>query len=146
MSSAIKPLVVKLSDEDVIRDLKHEAQIADRSMAGQIEHWVKLGKAVEAALGSSEIRAVKENARAFSRGTTVEGVKEKILSSLNQLILSPDRTSVKARIMAAGVPVYQSDPANPGRVIQINPEGNRVSGHIKDGSFVPAETRRRKAS
>ena len=38
MSSAIKPLVVKLSDEDVIRDLKHEARIADRSMAGQIEH------------------------------------------------------------------------------------------------------------
>jgi len=147
MSSAIKPLVVKLSDEDVIRDLKHEAKIADRSMAGQIEHWVKLGKAVEAALGSSEIRAVKENARAFSRGTTVvEGVKEKILSSLNQLILSPDRTSVKAGIMSGGVPVYQYDPANPGRVIQINPDGSRVSGHIKDGSFVPVETRRRKAS
>jgi ParD-like antitoxin of type II bacterial toxin-antitoxin system len=146
MSSDIKPLVVKLSDKDVIRDLKHEARIADRSMAGQIEHWVKLGKAVEAALGSSEIRAVKENSRAFSQGTTGKGMLEKILSSLNQLIISPDRTSVKAGIMAAGVPVYQSDPARSGRIIKINPDGSRVSGNIRNGSFVPAETRRRKAS
>jgi hypothetical protein len=146
MSSAIKPLVVKLSDEDVIRDLKQEARIADRSMAGQIGHWVKLGKAVEAALVSSEIRAVKENSRVLSRGTAGDGMLEKILSSLNRLIISPDRTSVKAGIMAAGVPVYQSDPANPGRIIRINPDRSRVSGNIRNGSFVPAETRRRKAS
>jgi len=146
MSSAIKPLVVKLSDKDVIRDLKHEARIADRSMAGQIEHWVKLGKVVEAVLVSSEIRAVKENSRALSRGTTGKGMLEKILSSLNQLLISPDRTSIKSGIMAAGVPVYQSDPARPGRIIKINPDGSRVSGNFRNGSFVPAETRRRKAS
>jgi hypothetical protein len=146
MSSAIKPLVVKLSDKDVIRDLKHEARIADRSMAGQIEHWVKLGKVVEAVLVSSEIRAVKENSRALSRGTTGKGMLEKILSSLNQLIISPDRTSIKAGIMAAGVPVYQSDPARPGRIVKISPDGSRVSGNFRNGSFVPAEARRRKAS
>jgi len=143
MPSIVKPLVVKLSDEDVIRNLKHEAKIADRSMAGQIEHWVKLGKAVEAALGSSEIRAIKEDSRAFSSGVAGEGMLEKILSSLNQLVISADRTSIKTRIMAAGVPVYESDPANPKRIIQISPDGSRVSGTIKKGTFVPAETRRK---
>ncbi|OIP33061.1 MAG: hypothetical protein AUK27_11480 [Deltaproteobacteria bacterium CG2_30_66_27] len=143
MPSFVKPLVVKLSDVDVIRDLKNEAKIADRSMAGQIEHWVKLGKAVEAALGSSEVRAIKEDSLALSSSAAGEGMLEKILSSVNQLVASTDRTSIKTYIMKAGVPVYQSDPANPKRIIQINPDGSRVSGNVRKGSFVPAETRRK---
>lgn len=47
--------------EGVIRDIKSEARVSDRSMAGQVEHWVKLGRVVEAILGNEEIKVLKEN-------------------------------------------------------------------------------------
>jgi len=94
-------------------------------------------------LGSSEVRAIKEDSLALSSSAAGEGMLEKILSSVNQLVASTDRTSIKTYIMKAGVPVYQSDPANPKRIIQINPDGSRVSGNVRKGSFVPAETRRK---
>lgn len=139
---------IKLSDQNVIRDLVHEAEVSDRSVAGQAEHWMKLGQAAEAILGSGDVKLLKESFRAVLQGTTVEGVKEKILSTLNQLAISPDRVAVRKQILSAGVPVFQTDPARPGRVIQINPDGTRVSGTIREGAFVPAQTagRRQKAS
>src|SRR5512138_855323 len=102
-------MVVKLSDPDVIDGVKQEAPIADRSMAGQVEHWVKLGQAVEALLGISEVRALKESLRAGEPAPSVEGVKERILSTLQRLAASPDRASVRARILSPGVPLFQSD-------------------------------------
>jgi hypothetical protein len=136
-----KQLVVKLSDEDVIRDVKHEAKNADRSMAGQIEHWVKLGQAVEALLATAEVNVLKENLRTIVRRVGPEAVKAKILSSINQLMMSPLRESVRARILAHGGPVFQADPSNPGRVVRIMPDGTRTSGRIKEGSFVPSPAR-----
>jgi ParD-like antitoxin of type II ParDE toxin-antitoxin system len=55
-----KQMVVKLSDQVVIRDVRSEAQVSDRSMAGQVEHWVKIGQAVEAILGNAEVKVLKE--------------------------------------------------------------------------------------
>jgi hypothetical protein len=127
MPAITRQMVVKLSDEDVIRGVKHEAKIADRSMAGQIEHWVKIGRAVEALT--------------IVRRAGAEGVKAKILSSINQLTISPGRESVQERILARGGPVFQADPSNPGKVIRIMPDGTRATGRIKEGSFVPATAR-----
>lgn len=142
-----KQKVVKLSDRDVIRDIEREARIADRSMAGQVEHWVKLGQAAEAILGTSEIRTLKESLQgAASRKVSLEGVKEKILSVLGRPMSDLERVSVQARVLSPGVPVFQADPADPRGVIRIDPDGTRVAGRIRDGQFVPAQPRRRKAS
>lgn len=141
MPATTKQMVVKLSDEDVIRDVKHEAKIADRSMAGQIEHWVKIGQAVEALLATAEVNALKENLPTIVRQASAEGVKAKILSSVHQLMISPSRKPVQARILAHGGPVFQADPSNPGMVIRILPDGTRTTGRIDEGSFVPAKAR-----
>ena len=50
-----KQMVVKLSDQMVIRDVRSEAQGIGLFMAGQVEHWVKIGQAVEAILGNAEV-------------------------------------------------------------------------------------------
>jgi hypothetical protein len=141
MQATTKQIVVKLSDENVIRDIKHEAEIADRSMAGQIEHWVKIGQAVEALLGTAEVKVLKENLQTIIRQASAEGVKAKIISSINQLMISPNRESVRARILAHGGPVFQADPSRPGRVVRILPDGTRTTGRIKEGAFIPATAR-----
>src|SRR5512134_2014062 len=107
MPAITRQMVVKLSDENVIRDVKHEAKIADRSMAGQIEHWVKIGQAVEALLATAEVNVLKENLQTIVRQAGPKGVKEKILSSIHQLVTSPGRAPVQARIFAHGGPVFQ---------------------------------------
>ncbi|MBI5576850.1 MAG: hypothetical protein HY896_10870 [Deltaproteobacteria bacterium] len=137
-----KQMAIKLSDVQVIRDVKHKAKIADRSMAGQIEHWVKLGQAVEALLSTTEVNTLKEYLKNFVHQPDAESVKMKILSSINQFIYSSDRRSVKDRILSHGGPVFQSDTEHPGRVIRIMPDGTRASGTIHEGAFVPVATRR----
>ncbi len=141
MPAVTRQMVVKLSDEDVIRGVKHEAKIADRSMAGQIEHWVKIGRAVEALLATAEVNALKENLQTIVRRAGAEGVKAKILSSISRLMTSPVRESVQERILARGGPVFQADLSNPGKVIRIMPDGTRATGRIKEGTFVPATAR-----
>ncbi len=141
MQATVKQMVVKLSDRDVIRDVKHEARISDRSMAGQVEHWVKIGRAVEAILGNAEVMALKENLQHFVRQATARGVESKIVSAVTHVMMTRDREAVKAHIVGSGVPVYQADPSHPGKVIRIMPDGSRASGRVRGGIFVPAPAR-----
>lgn len=133
-----KQMVVKLSDQVVIRNVRSEAQVSDRSMAGQVEHWVKIGQAVEAILGNAEVKVLKENLPFFLKQVSAQSVESKIVSALTQIMLSPDREAVKAKILAPGVPVYESDPVHPGKVIRIMPDGTRASGRIMGGVFTPS--------
>jgi hypothetical protein len=133
-----RQMVVKLSDQGVIRDVRSEARVSDRSMAGQVEHWVKLGRVVEAILGNEEVKVLKENLPFFLKQVSAQSVESKIVSTLTQIMLSPDREAVKAKILAPGVPVYEADPAHAGKVIRIMPDGTRASGRVKDGLFTPS--------
>ncbi|KPP82296.1 MAG: protein of unknown function DUF3423 [Oceanicaulis sp. HLUCCA04] len=38
---------VKFADETLIDDARHESEIQSRSLAGQITHWARLGRAIE---------------------------------------------------------------------------------------------------
>ncbi len=45
----MKAVSVKISNE-LADSARQVAQLSDRSLAGQIEHWAKLGKSVESVL------------------------------------------------------------------------------------------------
>jgi hypothetical protein len=51
---------VKLSD-DLALSARLEAEATDRSITAQIEHWAKLGRAVEAALKHADVLALKRS-------------------------------------------------------------------------------------
>jgi hypothetical protein len=104
---------------------------------------VKIGQAVEAMLGNAEIRAIKENLPMFLTRVSAQSVEQKIVSTVTQLMMNPDREVVKAKILAPGVPVFQADPDHVGRVIRIMPDGTRTSGRMKGNSFVPSSGARR---
>ncbi|MFO1456216.1 MAG: nucleotidyltransferase domain-containing protein [Steroidobacteraceae bacterium] len=60
------PQPVKLSDP-MVDAARAAAADADRSIAGQIEHWARLGRAAEAVLGHDEIVRVKRSGGSQSR-------------------------------------------------------------------------------
>jgi len=49
---------VKLSDA-LVKLARTEAEASDRSITAQIEHWAKLGRSVETALGHEDVLALK---------------------------------------------------------------------------------------
>ncbi len=104
---------VKVSDR-LLALAKKEADSTHRSATAQIEHWATLGRAVEVMAAYRDVLALKRLGNALPMPAFVP--REAVLGLLEQLVADPDRDSVKARIRAAGGPVYVSDPGRPGSV------------------------------
>jgi len=119
------PLPVKISDR-LLALAREEAQGTHRSMTTRIEHWANLGRAVEV-IEPYQIFPVPAH--------TPRGVLHDLLMGL---VADADRGSLKARIRAAGTPVYMTDPAYPGMLVEVREAGTRVSGHLEGRRFVAA--------
>ncbi len=124
---------VKLSDE-LVRVARREAGAADRSITGQIEHWAKLGRAVESLLTSKDAAGLKT-----LTGQAPQAVRERqIIKLLDAFSVRSERTPALEKIHASGNPVYGTDPAYPGRIVRIDPDGTRTPGRFVKRRFVPA--------
>lgn len=74
--NVLMPQPVKLSDA-IVSAARSSAPVANRSIAGQIEHWATLGRAVEGALTSEEVHALKKfNGRGGKRARAL--VRQKV--------------------------------------------------------------------
>ena len=62
--------------------------------------------------------------------------RENVHDLLIALMHDSDRENVKARIHAAGTPVYTTDPAQSGKIVQVRTDGTRLSGHLRGRQFV----------
>ena len=131
---------VKLSDELVL-SARLEAEAADRSITAQIEHWAKLGRAAEVALGYTEAIALKrsrgDTATAFDSPTA----RDAVMRVLGTLASSGDRREVKAAVRASGKAIYGTDSAHPGLVVREDPDGTRKLGRFVNRKFIPATGR-----
>jgi hypothetical protein len=132
-------LPVRLSDELVLC-ARDEARAADRSMTAQIEHWAKLGRAVESVLRHGDVRAIKAR---VSRPPARSG-RRAVRAALAQAI-DGDSSAARAKIGATGQPLYGTDPRWPGLVVRIDADGTRTPGRFDQRRFVPDDgaTRRR---
>ena len=97
---------------------------------------IRLGKCVIDIVLFDEVKLLEQ----FEQ-VSAKSVESKIISTVTQIMMSTDREAVKAKILAPGVPVYEADPAHPGKVIRIMPDGTRASGRVKDGVFAPSPVR-----
>ncbi len=64
---------VKLSDKLVL-DARLAAEVQERSIAGQIEYWAKLGKALDPVLRVPQAQALRRNAETTSLGDRLTSV------------------------------------------------------------------------
>ncbi|MBI4638741.1 MAG: hypothetical protein HY727_20580 [Candidatus Rokubacteria bacterium] len=127
---------VKVSDQ-LLALAREEARSTHRSATAQIEHWATLGRAVEVMVAYREVLALKRAGQTLPIPTFIR--REEVHELLARLVEDVDRKNVKTRIRAAGTPLYTTDPAYPGAIVEIQTDGTRVPGRLEGRRFVPLE-------
>jgi ParD-like antitoxin of type II bacterial toxin-antitoxin system len=133
------PAPVKISDRLLAR-AKQEARDSHRSVTAQIEHWATLGRAVEVMAGHRDVLMLKRAGERLAMPSWVR--RDEVEAALTHLLPDSDRESVKARIRAGGGPLYEADPEDTERVIQIAADGRRTRGRFEGRTFVSDERER----
>jgi hypothetical protein len=120
---------VKLSDALVL-DARLTAEIAERSIAGQIEFWAGLGKAIEPLLRMPQAMALKKAGE---------------VRSLSECLAEPGTDAGSRRVMdylkSRPFPHYEADPEMSGVLVRIDEDGTRVRGRFANRRFEAVEPR-----
>jgi hypothetical protein len=114
---------VKISDE-LISDARLTAKIAQRSIAGQIEFWAQLGRAIEPLLEGSRALALRQAGAAVP---------------LSECLASIDSTEGRRRVVdyldSRPFPHYQPVPSSPGLLTRVDADGTRTLGRFVGREF-----------
>ena len=130
------PAPVKVSDR-LLALAREEAKSAHRSTTAQIEHWATLGRAVEVLVAYSDVLALKRAGQTLPIPARVP--PGEVHDLLTRLAEDSDRATVRARIRASGTPLYTTDLAHPGMIVEVRADGTRTVGRFEGRRFVPAE-------
>ncbi|MFO0967774.1 MAG: hypothetical protein U0793_19605 [Gemmataceae bacterium] len=118
---------VKLSDE-IVLDARLTAEVAERSIAGQIEFWAKLGRAIEPLLEGARALALR-------RAGAVKPLSE-LLASVDS---KKGRQRVRAYLESRPFPHYEPAPGSPNLLVRIDEDGTRTVGRFVGREFRAAE-------
>ena len=118
---------VKLSDSLVL-EARLVGAAQERSIAGQVEFWAKLGRSLEDLLCARELRA-------FRAGATQQ--------SLTELVESIDKAEGRARLKAylesEPYPHFEPHPTRKGLLVRIEADGRRTTGRFVNREFVDSK-------
>ena len=113
---------VKVSDA-LILDARLTGEVAERSIAGQIEFWARLGRAIEPLLRGDQVLALRRTGD---------------LRPLSESLLTADsnagRRRVKKYLMALPYPHYEQS-SSPGLLVRIDKNGKRTLGRFVNREF-----------
>ena len=116
---------VKVSDA-LMLDARVAGEIVERSMAGQIEFWAKIGRALEPLLRGDQVLAL----------CRAGGVKS--LSDCLESVDSPaGRRRVFEHLKTRPYPHYQAAAESPGLLERIEADGKRTVGRFVNRQFQP---------
>jgi hypothetical protein len=116
---------VKLSDEMIL-----EARVAGaamgRSIAGQVEFWASLGRAMERVMTGSTVDAVRRRSSSMSLSESIETVNG-----------PKGRERLAAYLNSRPYPRFVADPVEEGVFVREDADGSRTPGRFAGRSFVP---------
>jgi hypothetical protein len=119
---------VKLSDALVLA-ARLAGEVQERSIAGQVEFWAKLGRSVESLVAGQTAFNIARKA-----GTT----------SLAELVESVDtpqgREIFRACLDSEPYPHYEAHSSKPGLLVRIEENGTRTLGRFVNRVFVAEST------
>ena len=114
---------VKLSDALVL-DARLAGGVFERSIAGQVEFWAKLGRAIEPLLQGTQALALCRNAAARPLSACLDSVD------------SPaGRQRVAKFLQTQPHPHYEPAPDAPGLLVRIEADGKRTVGRFINRQF-----------
>ena len=120
---------VKLSNALVL-DARLAGEAFERSIAGQVEFWARLGRAVEPLLQGVQALALCRNAAAHPLSVCLDSVN------------SPDgRRRVAEFLRTQPYPHYEPAPDSPGVLVRIEADGKRTRGRFVNRQFQTAKTK-----
>jgi hypothetical protein len=118
---------VKLSD-NLILDARLVAEESERSIAGQIEYWAQLGRAIEDAVRPATALKLKRRQPAPP------------LSHRARDIDTPaGRARTAAALATTSFPRFTVDPDRPGLVVKVDADGTRTLGRFVKRVFTPVK-------
>lgn len=120
---------VKLSDALVL-DARLAGEAQERSIAGQVEFWAKLGRCVESLLNGKQVLALR-------RSSEVETLAEALA-----IVDTPKgRMRVEEVVARRPYPHFKQCPSRQGMLIRIDEDGTETIGRFVKRVFVPAESK-----
>ena len=118
---------VKVSDA-LLLDARVAGEAVERSIAGQIEFWAKIGRALEPILRGDYVMALCRSGNV------------KPLSACLATVDSPaGRQRVVEHLKSRPFPHYEAAPASPGMLVRIEANGKRTVGRFVNRQFQPAK-------
>ncbi|MBI4024087.1 MAG: hypothetical protein HY360_03845 [Verrucomicrobia bacterium] len=120
---------VKLSDALVL-DARLAGEAVERSIAGQVEFWAKIGKAIEPLLQGAQVLALCRNAATRS-----------LSACLNSVDSPAGRRRVAEFLQGQPWPHYESHPHQAGVLVRIEANGKRTAGRFVNRQFQPAKVK-----
>jgi len=118
---------VKLSDELVL-DARTVGAVAQRSIAGQVEFWARLGRSIEPVLRGDRALALQQSGS---------------VRPLSEMIASVDtdagRERVRSHLGSRPFPHFEACPEEPGLLVKIDEDGSRTRGRFVNRVFVEAK-------
>ena len=120
---------VKLSDTLVL-DARITGEIVERSIAGQIEHWANLGRAVENLLQLPQVLGLCRSAAAQPLSTLLKSVDSK-----------EGRRRVENYLKDRPFPHYEPAPGRVGLLARTEASGKRTVGRFVNRKFVAVKSR-----
>lgn len=116
---------VKVSDELVL-DARLVGEVLKRSIAGQIEFWAQLGRALEPLLDGERVLALQRAG------------KVRPLSACLESVDTPEgRRRVAEHLGSLPYPHYEAIPGRPGVLVRIEASGKRTRGRFVGRRFKP---------
>lgn len=122
---------VKLSDALVL-DARLAGEAMERSIAGQVEFWARLGRSIEILLDGQRTMQLSRSAAAQPLSSCIESVDSE-----------EGRKRTSAWLRSQPFPHYEAHPKTPGVLVRIDEDGTRTAGRFVNREFVPARASRR---
>lgn len=116
---------VKLSD-GLVLDARLAGETVERSIAGQVEFWAKLGRSVDLLLEGQQVLAL-------CRGAAVRPLSE----CLGSVDSPAGRRRVEDLLRNGPFPHFQQHPDLPGLLVCVDADGKRTVGRFVKRQFVP---------
>ena len=118
---------MKVSDA-LLLDARLMGEVSQRSIAGQIEFWARLGRAVESLIRGDQVLALCKTAQA-----------KPLSSCLNTVETAEGRKRLSEHLKSLPYPHNEPAPNTPGLLVKIEANGKRTTGKFVNRKFQPVK-------